>query len=199
MPLPNRVDPYGALHAVAERGLFFGNRGVLHDRSGRLRRERSAERRWICCVLEWKGRRRELLRPGRYTELFFLDEATALAAGHRPCAECRRADHLRFRSCVAAGQAGADVGSAVALDRLLDPQRGACRPLVGEWRDLPEGTIVDDGSSPYLVAAGSLFAWGHGGYRAAALARPTRVVTPAAAVAALEGGYRPMLHPSART
>jgi hypothetical protein len=186
MPLPNRVDPYGALHAVAERGLFFGNRGVLHDRSGRLRRERSAERR-------------ELLRPGRYTELFFLDEATALAAGHRPCAECRRADHLRFRSCVAAGLAGADVGSAVALDRLLDPQRGACRPLGGEWRDLPEGTIVDDGSSPYLVAAGSLFAWGHGGYRAAPLARPTRVVTPAAAVAALEGGYRPVLHPSART
>ena len=88
MPRRNRVDPFGNLVADPARGTLFGNRGVLHAPDGAIVRRQSAERRWIYCRLEFKGRRRELLQPGRYTELFFLDEATALAAGHRPCAEC---------------------------------------------------------------------------------------------------------------
>jgi hypothetical protein len=96
MPLQNRVTPLGELVADPARGLVYGNRGCLHDGSGRMRRS-FAVKRWIACRLEFKGRRRApLLQPGRYTELFFLDEATAFAAGHRPCAECRRDDYDRF-------------------------------------------------------------------------------------------------------
>jgi len=103
MPLQNRVTPLGELVAVTERGLVYGNRGCLHDRDGRIRR-RYAVKRWIACRLEFKGRRRKaLLQPGRYTELFFLDEATAFAAGHRPCAECRRAERRRARRTAACG------------------------------------------------------------------------------------------------
>src|SRR6478736_8868570 len=95
-PLRNRVTPLGELVADPARGLVYGNRGCLHDDRGRIRR-RYAGRRWIACRLEFRGRRRAaLMQPGRYTELFFLDEATALAAGHRPCAECRRPDYDRF-------------------------------------------------------------------------------------------------------
>jgi len=96
MPLQNRVTPSGDLIAVPERGLVYGNRGCLHDSYGNIRRHHNG-RRWIACRLSFRGRHRSsLLQPGRYTELFFLDEATALAAGHRPCAECRRVDFDRF-------------------------------------------------------------------------------------------------------
>jgi hypothetical protein len=96
VPRRNRVTPFGEIIATEARGLLYGNRGVLHDNDGTLVRSWQV-RRWIACRLEFKGRRRPLMRPGRFTELFFLDEATALAAGHRPCAECRREDFLRFR------------------------------------------------------------------------------------------------------
>src|SRR5919204_3108497 len=96
VPRRNRVTPFGDIIAAEARGLLFGNRGVLHDEAGKLVRDWQV-RRWIACRLRFKGRRRELLRPGKFTELFFLDEATALAAGHRPCAECRREDFVRFR------------------------------------------------------------------------------------------------------
>ncbi len=95
MPRQNRVTPFGDLIATPERGTFLGNRGVLHDDAGRIKRAWQL-RRWIVCVLEFRGRKRSVMTPGRYTELFFLDEATALAAGHRPCAECRRARFLAF-------------------------------------------------------------------------------------------------------
>ncbi len=98
MPLQNRVTPFGDLIAVPERGLMFGNRGVLHNGERRIVRN-SQLRRWIVCVLEFRGRSRPIMRPGHYTELFFLDEATALAAGHRPCAECRHQDYQTFRRC----------------------------------------------------------------------------------------------------
>ena len=113
MPLQNRVTPLGELVADPARGLVYGNRGCLHDAEGRIRR-RYAGKRWIACRLEFRGRRRtRLLQPGRYTELFFLDEATAFAAGHRPCAECRREDYVRFQAALArarprAGERGRD-------------------------------------------------------------------------------------------
>ena len=98
MPRQNRVTPLGEIIAHEARGLVYGNRGCLHDDDGWIRR-RYAGKLWISCRLSFKGRRRELVRPGRFTELFFLDEATALAAGHRPCAECRREDYNRFVEC----------------------------------------------------------------------------------------------------
>src|SRR5262245_61405643 len=102
MPRQNRVTPFGEVVAVPERGTFMGNRGVLHDEGGRIRRAWLVKR-WILCVLEFKGRHRAIMAPDRYTELFFLDEATGLAAGHRPCAECRRSRFLAFRDAWAAG------------------------------------------------------------------------------------------------
>src|SRR5262245_5520966 len=101
MPLQNRVTPFGDLIATAARGTLMGNRGCLHDDCRQIRRP-FALKRWIACVLDFRGRHRTVMAPGRYTELFFLDEATALAAGHRPCAECRHADYVRFRSLWAA-------------------------------------------------------------------------------------------------
>src|SRR5690349_17975636 len=116
MPRRNRVTPVGELIATPERGLVFGNRGCLHDAQGRIRRTH-AVKRWIGCRLEFKGRRRvPLMGPGHYTELFFLDEATAFAAGHRPCAECRRADYDRTLALL--GEPGAD-----ALDARLHAER----------------------------------------------------------------------------
>ena len=117
MPLANRVTPLGELIATPERGLVYGNRGCLHDEDGRIR-PRYAERRWIACKLEFGGRRRSpLMQPGKYTELFFLDEATAFAAGHRPCAECRREDYVRFNE-LWPGPGGAD-----AIDLRLHGER----------------------------------------------------------------------------
>src|SRR6202161_2154067 len=97
MPRQNRVTPFGEIITTPERGTFMGNRGVLHDTEGSLERAWQAKR-WLVCVLEFRGRKRQVMTPKRYTELFFLDEATALAAGHRPCRECRYADYQRFRS-----------------------------------------------------------------------------------------------------
>src|SRR5579864_4435986 len=121
MPLQNRVTPLGELIAVPQRGLVYGNRGCLHDGEGRIRRA-YATKRWIACRLRFRGRRRSrLMTPGRYTELFFLDDVTALAAGHRPCAECRRADYNRLADLWAElhpEQVGAD-----AIDAQLDEER----------------------------------------------------------------------------
>ena len=105
MPRQNRVTPFGEIIATPERGTFMGNRGVLHDAEGRIRRAWQVKR-WIVCVLEFRGRKRTVMTPGPYTELFFLDEATALAAGHRPCAECRHARFLDFCTLRGSGTSG---------------------------------------------------------------------------------------------
>src|SRR5262249_50735958 len=124
VPLQNRVTPLGELVADPARGLVYGNRGCLHDADGRIRRPH-AVRRWIACRLEFRGRRRAaLLQPGRYTELFFLDEATAFAAGHRPCAECRRVDYDRFVAAwreLHPGDGGADAIDARLHGERIDP------------------------------------------------------------------------------
>ncbi|HEY6055349.1 MAG TPA: hypothetical protein VIU86_15565, partial [Gaiellaceae bacterium] len=200
MPLQNRVTPLGELVAVPERGLVYGNRGCLHDERGRIRR-RYAGRRWIACRLEFRGRRRApLLQPGRYTELFFLDEATALAAGHRPCAECRRADYVRFGEIwrgLHAGEAGAD-----AIDARLHEERRAPRRQAG-LDGLPDGVFVLRDGEPWLVLGPRLRRWTPGGYAESA-ARPARVraevVTPPSLVEVLRAGWDPLvplLHPSA--
>src|ERR1700760_3735620 len=139
MPLRNRVTPFGELIATPERGLVYGNRGCLHDADGAIRR-RSGGKRWIACRLRFRDRRRSpLMVPGRYTELFFLDEATALAAGHRPCAECRRADYERLTALWAElhpGQRGAD-----AIDSQLHRER-LDRRGDAAIDQLPDGVMV---------------------------------------------------------
>jgi len=196
MPHCNRVTPYGEIVVTPERGTLMGNRGVLHAADGAHRRDWQL-RRWIACLLEFKGRHRELRRPGHYTELFFLDEATALAAGHRPCAECRREDYRRWQ----AAWPGADT-AAGAMDRVLHADRLDGRvKRVHEARlgDLPDGVLIDrDG--PFLLAAGAVRPWSAAGYGAPEPARPgerVTVLTPAATVAAIRAGYGPGLHPTA--
>src|SRR5262249_48279462 len=120
----NRVNPFGDLIAVPDRGTFMGNRGILHDTWGRIRRPWTVKR-WLVCVLEFRGRKRTVMTPNRYTELFFLDEATALAAGHRPCAECRHARYIAFRDAWAKGRgrSRSPRPSADDMDNVLHAER----------------------------------------------------------------------------
>jgi hypothetical protein len=198
----NRVTPYGELIAVPDRGMFWGNRGVLVDRQGRLARY-SRGLTWAICVLEYKGRRRQQWSPGRLTELFFLDEATGLAAGHRPCGECRYRDYQAFKRAWAQWAPGGLPGvqaidSRLHADRLSAP--GMRRTYQAELPGLPDGTMIELGGAPWLVYGGGLLAWTPGGYvdrHAGAPASPVTVITPRATVATLAAGYRPVLHPTA--
>ena len=202
MPRQNRVTPDGTLIAVPDRGLFWGNRGGLHDPAGRLVRY-SRGRAWAICVLEFKGRRRQQWAPGRLTELYFLDEATGLAAGHRPCGECRYRDYQAFkRSWVAAFGGGApavaEIDARLHADRLVRP--GTRRSYSAALSELPDGAMVSVGGAPFLVWGGELLAWTPGGYRdrlRPADPGPVTVITPRATVAVLAAGYRPVVHPSA--
>ncbi len=206
MPRQNRVTPRGDLIAVPDRGMFWGNRGVLHDAGGRLVRY-SRGRAWAICLLEYKGRRRMQWAPGRLTELFFLDEATGLAAGHRPCGECRYRDYQAFKRAWAAAQAGGgpDVQTIDARlhdDRLAGP--GIRRTYRAPLAAIPDGAMVEVDGAAWLVFGGGLLAWTPGGYRDRRGAGPgmgteVTVITPRATVAVLAAGYRPVLHPSAGT
>ncbi|HET8755729.1 MAG TPA: hypothetical protein VFM58_06960 [Solirubrobacteraceae bacterium] len=193
MPLQNRVTPLGELIADPARGLVYGNRGCLHDGTGRIRRHHSG-RRWIACRLDFKGRRRSpLLQPGRYTELFFLDEATAFAAGHRPCAECRRADYNRFLEIV-------DAPGADAIDERLHAERFAHH----RDDDLPDGAFVFHDGEPWLVLGAARLRWTPAGYaeRAPRPSGPARVITPPSLLAVLRSGWDgaavPLLHPTSQ-
>jgi hypothetical protein len=204
VPRQNRVTPYGTLIATEERGLLLGNRGVLHDAQGRIRRLYQV-RRWIACRLEFRGRRRELMRPGRWTELFFLDEATAMAAGHRPCGECRHADHLRFRAAFVAAHPG-HAGDADSIDHTLHlarlgDDRRTKRTFAAAAAGLPDGVMVELEGRPWLVLGDDLLAWSPAGYgeRSPRSGRATlTVITPAPIVAAIAAGYAPAIHPTAR-
>lgn len=197
MPLQNRVTPFGEIVALPGRGLMMGNRGILHDDARRIARPWQV-RRWIACVLDFRGRQRKVMQPHRYTELFFLDEATAFSAGHRPCAECRRADYTRFRSLWEArfgGPANAD-----AIDERLDAERRRGRTKRTYHEDLanlPDGTYVTVEGNAWLVWGTELLAWSDTGY-AGRRPRPVRgdveVLTPVAIVAIFAAGYRPTIH-----
>ncbi len=205
MPLRNRVTPLGELVADPARGLVYGNRGCLHDAVGEIRRSYNG-RRWIACRLEFRGwLRRPLLQPGRFTELFFLDEATAFAAGHRPCALCRRDDYNRFGALwrdLHPGAAGADaIDAQLHLERLAPG--GGRRLQPAPFDDLPDGAFVLEGGKPKLVLAGQLRTWHPAGYLERT-PRPTGrdalVITPPSLVAVLRAGWQPavpLLHPSA--
>jgi hypothetical protein len=205
MPLQNRVTPLGELIADPARGLVYGNRGCLHDESGRICRRHNGKR-WIACRLEFRGwHRHPLMQPGRFTELFFLDEATSFAAGHRPCALCRREDYARFDEIwreLHPGQVGADTIDAHLHIERVDPATRGRRLHDAPLDDLPDGTFVLRMSEPWLVLGGELFRWTPAGY-VESLPRPVRelaaVVTPPSLVAVLRAGREPLvplLHPS---
>jgi hypothetical protein len=202
VPLRNRVTPFGEIVAVPGRGLLMGNRGVLHNPDKQIVRD-SQLRRWIACRLEFRGRQRELLQPNRWTELFFLDEAAALAVGHRPCAECRHADYVRFKDVWHRAH-GAGPWSADAMDDRLHGER-----RLGPWRKrtftadvatLPDGAYVVVDGAAALVLGDELHAWAPDRYETRQ-PRPrsleVTVLTPPSIVEVLRAGYAPMLHPSA--
>ena len=206
MPLQNRVTPLGDLVADPARGLVYGNRGCLHDEAGRIRRRYNGKR-WIACRLRFRGwRRSPLLQPGRFTELFFLDEATAFAAGHRPCALCRRADYDRFGELwrdVHPGHLGADAIDAQLHAERVDPRTRAHRLHDVELDQLPDGAFVLHEGEPRLVLGSALLRWTPAGY-AEAEARPegrhATLITPPSLAAVLARGWSgdvPLLHPSA--
>ncbi|HEX6143865.1 MAG TPA: hypothetical protein VFZ01_14195 [Geminicoccaceae bacterium] len=208
MPLQNRVTPEGAIIGAAARGRFMGNRGRLHTPDQTLGTSRWTTRAWVTCRLSFRGRRRTLMAPGRYTELFFLDEAVALAAGHRPCGECRRDAYRAFRDAWTAATGGTD-----ATIQQLDGQMHASRveprsrQQVRHRRsidDLPDGVFValperSGMKGAWLLWADRLHLYAPDGYHAS-VNRPrggtVDVLTPSVTVAALAAGYRPEVHPS---
>jgi hypothetical protein len=201
VPLQNRVDPFGELIATAGRGTMFGNRGGRFHRDDRtLGARRWASRQWICCVLSFKGRQRDVW--GRYyTELFFLDEVTALAAGHRPCFECRRAAANSFAEKWAQ-QKGSGFPYVDEMDRVLQAERvngRAKRTHAMPFGGLPDGAVVAIGGAPYALRGAQLLRWSERGYTEQ-IARPhgsATVLTPPSIVEVLRAGYRPQWHPSA--
>lgn len=204
----NRVDPWGDLHTDPARGLFTGNRGCLVDDAGRIVRHHRSSTLWITCRLRFRDRRHPLDAPRVWTPLFFLDDAVALAAGHRPCATCRRADYLAYRDAVAAGGAALRAGD---LDRRLAAERlrrGRGMERAADrlrWRapvdELPPGTVVIVDAVPHVLTASAIrpFTFAGWGTPRDRPAGTVDVLTPPRSVAALAGGFRPTLHPSATT
>jgi hypothetical protein len=199
MALQNRVDPFGELVAAPARGLFLGNRGGRFHRDDRiLRKRRWASRQWICCVLQFKGRHRSVWGAG-YTELFFLDEVTALAAGHRPCFECRRADAEKW-----AQANNGDVPRAPDMDLVLQSERldgRAKRTHAMPIDDLPDGAFVALENTAFAVRGSHLLRWGENGYveKSRRLRRiEVDVLTPPSIIGVLAASYSPRWHPSAQ-
>ena len=203
MPLQNRVTPLGEIVAVSQRGGFMGNRGIIHDPATRtLLRRRWSTRAWIICVCEFRGARREVMARRSWTELFFLDEATALAAGHRPCFFCRRVEANAFRAAWARGNESAPP-RASAIDAVLDVERRDGRDkrlhaLPVPAARLPDGAMVQAGADSYLILKGRAGRWSFDGYaRVTDAPASERLVTPPSTLRALMAGYRPALHGSA--
>jgi hypothetical protein len=202
MPLQNRVLPSGEIVAIAARGMFVGNRGIIHDPATKtLLKKRWSSDAWLTCALEFRGRRRQVMQRQSWTELFFLDEATAFAAGHRPCFYCRRDDANRFR---AAWEKGNRTGEVLApeIDAVLHRERlvsgRKLHPLPKPIEKLPDGTMVQVGEESFLIAGGRPYLWSPSGYRAVKRdIVDARLLTAPSIVRAFAAGYRPVLHPSA--
>jgi hypothetical protein len=200
MPLQNRVTPSGDIIATPHRGMFTGNRGIIHDPATKTLTRRWASQAWLTCVCEFRGRRRQVMGGRSWTELFFLDEATAFAAGHRPCFYCRRDDANRFR---AAWEQGNGVSTVLARDidtvlhrERLDGRVKRLHPLPMPLQQLPDGAMVRAERESYLVMRGKALLWSPSGYR-----KPDRAIadasllTPPSTLNAIIAGYRPVLHP----
>lgn len=203
MPLQNRVTPTGEIIATPHRGTFTGNRGIIHDPATKtLLNKRWSTPAWITCLCEFRGWRRPVMARRSWTELFFLDEATAFAAGHRPCFFCRREDAKRFRAAWEKGNGASDV-SATAMDAVLhrerlDHGRKRLHALPMPLAALPDGAMVREGEESFLVVQGRGLLWSPAGYAGDArqLTQPM-LLTPPSTLRALRAGYRPVLHPTA--
>lgn len=196
MPLQNRVSPFGEIVATAHRGRFTGNRGIIHDPATKtLLNRRWSSKAWIACVCEFRGRRRKVMSRRSWTELFFLDEATSFAAGHRPCFYCRRDDATAFRDAWAEGN-GIKKPYATEMDAMLHNERLDGRvkrlhPLPVPISKLPEGAMVALGNESYLIAKGEAWRWSFAGYTPASEGlADARLLTPPSIVNALRAGYR---------
>ena len=204
MPLQNRVTPTGDIIATAHRGLFTGNRGIIHDPATKtLLKKRWSSPAWITCVCEFRGWRRKVMGGRSWTELFFLDEATAFAAGHRPCFFCRREDANRFR---AAWEKGNGVKSilaremdAVLHDERLERGKKRLHPLPMPVQKLPDGAMVQQDEATFLIVQGRALRWSMAGYGKTDCAIDgALLLTPPSTLRAMGAGYRPVLHPSVK-
>jgi hypothetical protein len=203
MPLQNRVTPTGDIIATPHRGMFTGNRGIIHDPATKtLLKKRWSSPAWITCVCEFRGWRRLVMGRRSWTELFFLDEATALAAGHRPCFFCRRDDANRFRAAWETGNGVTDVRAremdSVLHRERLDRSRKRLHPLPMPLKQLPDGAMVQQGEESFLILQGRALQWSMGGYQKAdGKIDDAMLLTPPSTLRAIGAGYRPVLHPSA--
>lgn len=205
MPLQNRVTPFGEIVAISQRGMFTGNRGIIHDPATKtLLKRRWATKTWLVCNCEYKGRRRAVMASRSWTELFFLDEAVALAAGHRPCFLCRREGAERFRDSWAAARGelrpSAEVIDTILHHERLEHGRRRVHPIPGPLAALHDGAMVVAEGSAFTLHSGRAYRWTNEGY-----APPERLhhadglLTPPSTLMALSLGYRPALHPSINT
>jgi hypothetical protein len=203
MPLQNRVTPTGDIIATPHRGLFTGNRGIIHDPATKtLLRKRWSSPAWLTCTCEFRGRRREVMARRSWTELFFLDEATALAAGHRPCFYCRRDDANRFRAAWEKGNhvhgvRMHDIDTVLHHER-LDHGKKRLHALPVPLDQLPDGAMLQQGAESLLVTQGRALLWSAAGY-VAVEQQPDQatLLTPPSTLRTMNAGYRPVLHPTA--
>ena len=204
MPLQNRVTPFGEIVATPERGMFTGNRGIIHDPSTKtLLNRRWSNPAWITCVCDFRGRRRDVMATRSWTELFFLDEATALAAAHRPCFFCRRADANAFRAaweegnCISRRVTAAEIDAVLHAER-LNGRAKRLHPLPCAIDELPDGAMVAANGESYLIVRGRAMRWSFAGYHAVDInLGQAALLTPLSTMRTLASGYQPILHPSA--
>ena len=202
MPLQNRVTPFGDIVAISQRGLFTGNRGIIHDPTTRmLLNRRWASKAWLICSCEYKGRRREVMAGRSWTELFFLDEAVALAAGHRPCFVCRREAAQRFRACwreaSSSPRAATDAIDTVLHEERLEHGRKRIHTVPEPISTLPDGAMVVAAGSAFTLLAGAAYRWTEQGYAPAEqLHHADGLLTPPSTLRTLACGYQPVFHPS---
>lgn len=204
MPLQNRVTPFGEIVALPQRGLFTGNRGIIHDPATKtLLSKRWTSKAWLICLCDFQGRRREVMGGRSWTELFFLDEAVALAAGHRPCFFCRRQAALHFRACWASAKDStaptAGKMDATLHGERLERRRKRVHPISGPPSALPDGAVVAAGGHAFTLRAGLAHRWTIDGYAPPQrLDKAEALLTPPSTVLTLRAGYRPVFHPSIR-
>lgn len=200
--LQNRVDPFGTIIKTSARGAWMGNRGLLHNAGQQILRPFKLKA-WITCLLDFKGRKRKVMAPGLYTELFFLDEATAFAAGHRPCFECRRADAVRFKTFWLKGNPGYNFNEKTLIheiDEVLHKERingdGTKVTFTESPTSLPNGTFILSEGFPFLIRDGFIFRWTPFGYEKEIPLPPlteVTVLTPKSIVSAFRAGYEPQI------
>jgi hypothetical protein len=202
LPLQNRVTPSGEIVSTPQRGLFTGNRGIIHDPATKtLLNRRWSSKAWITCTCGFRGRRRDVMGTRSWTELFFLDEATSFSAGHRPCFYCRRDDANRFRAAWERGNGVSGVRApeidAVLHRERLDGQGKRLHALPTPLEKLPDGAMVQAAGESYLIARRRALPWSFDGYGEAQDITNAMLITPPSTVHAFAAGYRPVLHPTA--